>query len=159
MVNLRKRYYSIMKNIKQIFQYISYFQYPCMLVGLYFCVHPIVTGDLGGMWVDYNKALVFVGIGMSFSTLQDTEKVQNSFSKKIYQNPAKAKLFLIMIGLQIIFFISFGLFGFLFSTVSIVKDVSFGSITLGIGMMGILKGASEMAAHQQKLLANNSSSS
>lgn len=139
-----------MKNIKQTLQIISYLQYPCMLFGLYCCLRPLLTNNFDALWSEYNKALVFLGVGMSFSTLQDTERVQNSFSKKIYRDPVKAKIFLMVIAGQIAFFIGFGIFGLFFSTITAIQEVSLGSITLGIGMMGILKSASEMAAYQQK---------
>jgi hypothetical protein len=145
-----------MKNIKQTLQVISYLQYPSMLLGLYFCLQPLITNNLDLIWGEYNKALVFLGVGLSFSTLQDTEKVQNTFSKKIYQDPLRAKMFLLLIAIQIVFFIGFGVFGLFFSTISAIKDVSLGSITIGIGMMGILKGASEMAAYQQKMMIEDS---
>ena len=56
-----------------------------------------------------------MGLGISFSTLQDTTKTQNKISKIVYQNPKYAKIFIIYVILLTLFFLSFGLFGFLFS--------------------------------------------
>jgi len=96
-----------------------------------------------------------MGLGISMSTLQDTTTTQNSFSKKIYQNPKSARRFLILIFLQVVFFTVLGLYGLFLSDQSPMKDLSLGLISIGIGMVGMLKAAGEMAAYQQ---AENSSS-
>jgi uncharacterized membrane protein len=137
-----------MQDTKKLFHYISYLQYPLMLVGLVFCVIPFF-GDINSIWVEYNKALVFMGLGISMSTLQDTTTTQNALSKRIYQNPKQARLFLIMIFLQMLFFTALGLYGLFLSDHSPMKDLSLGLISIGIGMVGILKAAGEMAAYQQ----------
>jgi len=119
-----------------------------MLVGLFFCCKPLLD-DISLFWVDINKAMVFMGLGISMSTLQDTTKTQNDFSKRIYQNPKKARLFLLVILLQVIFFTVAGLIGLFLSDQSPIKDVSLGLISIGIGMIGMLKAIGEMASHQQ----------
>jgi hypothetical protein len=35
---------------------------------------------------DFNIGLVFMGLGITFSTLQDTKKTQNKLSEKIWKN-------------------------------------------------------------------------
>lgn len=144
----------LMKDTKKLFHYISYSQYPLMLAGLFFCFMPFF-GDIGSLWVEYNKALVFMGLGISMSTLQDTTTTQNALSKRIYQNPKSARWFLILIFLQVLFFTVLGLYGLFLSDQSPMKDLSLGLISIGIGMVGMLKAAGEMAAYQQ---AENSSS-
>lgn len=137
-----------MKDTKKLFHWISYLQYPLMLVGLFFCFKPIF-GDINSLWIEYNKALVFMGLGISMSTLQDTTTTQNTFSKRIYQNPRHARLFLIIIFLQVVFFTVSGLYGLFLSDQSPMKDLSLGLISIGIGMIGMLKAAGEMAVYQQ----------
>ena len=91
-----------MKNAKQIFHITSYAQYPLMLIGLYFCCRPLILNDIESLWTEYNKALIFYGLGISFATLQDTSKVQNEFSgisserlfKTSFSSPAEATRFL-----------------------------------------------------------------
>ena len=64
-------------NFKATFHYISYLQYPLMLIGLYFVFNPYLSGveklrenpDL--IFQNLNNALIFMGLGISFSSLQD----------------------------------------------------------------------------------------
>jgi hypothetical protein len=98
-----------------------------------------------------NKALVFLGLGISFSTLQDTKKVQNDFSKRIYQNPRATKIFVLIMAGMVLFFCLAGLTGFFMSEKNAFSELSFGLISVGIGMIGMLKAAVEMAEYQQNL--------
>jgi len=93
-----------------------------------------------------------MGLGISFSTLQDTTKTQNKISKIVYQNPKYAKIFIIYVMLLTLFFLLFGLYGFLFTDNVNVNEISVGLIVMGIGMLGMLKMVIEMAAYhsQQK---------
>lgn len=138
-----------MKNAKQIFHYISYLQYPIMLVALYYSFLPL-TNNLATMWADYNKALMFMGIAISFSTLQDTQKTQNQLSKRVYENPKYATIFLWVIFGQVLIFTLFGVFGFFISENAAIKEVAFGSILFGMGLIGMLKSAVEMAENHRK---------
>lgn len=138
-----------MKNAKQIFHYISYLQYPIMLAALYFSFRPLLT-NLATIWVDYNKALMLMGIAISFSTLQDTQKTQNQLSKRVFENPKYANIFLVVICVQILVFTSFGIFGFFVSENAAIKEVAFGLILLGMGLVGLLKSAVEMAENHRK---------
>jgi hypothetical protein len=137
-----------MKDTRKLFHFLSYLQYPLMLVGLFFCYKPFIS-DINSLWVEFNRAMVFMGLGISMSTLQDTTKTQNTFSKRIYQTPRYARLFLIMIFLQVVFFSGAGLIGLFLADQSPMKDLSLGLISIGIGMIGMLKAAGEMAVYQQ----------
>jgi hypothetical protein len=139
-----------MKNAKQTFHLISYLQYPLLLMGLYFAYRPLLLSDFDSLWVGINKGLVFVGLGISFSTLQDTQKVQNNFSRKIFENPKKSRIFLMVLLIQIVLFMGFGLFGLFFAESKPIQEVSFGVIALAIGMIGQLKAAIEMAENHKK---------
>lgn len=132
-----------MFNPRNIFQKISYLQYPILLIGIFYIFKPIIYG-FENMWEDYNYALIFYGLGISFSTLQDTTKTQNKFSRKIWENPKKGKAALVSIGLMALFFLVMGLSGIYFSESEILKQLSFGLIVLGIGVIGLLKTAVEM---------------
>ncbi len=138
-----------MKKATQLFHYISYLQYPLMLIGIYYCYKPLIT-EGASIWADYNKALVFIGLSISFATLQDTTKTQNKISKKVWENPKYARPFLIYIALLILFVISFGMYGLFASSNPKVQELSFGTIVFGIGMIGLLKSAMEMAENHQK---------
>ena len=137
-----------MGNVKQIFQAISYLQYPLMLAGLGWMVYPYFAG-CDTFWTSLNNALVFMGLGISFSTLQDTTKTQNNFSKKIWEDPRKGMLALMVIAGTTLVFLTVGMFGFFLSEGGILKEVSFGTLMLGLGYVGLLKSAIEMHDHHR----------
>jgi hypothetical protein len=137
-----------MGKVKQIFQVISYLQYPLMLVGLGWMVYPYFAG-FDTFWTSLNNALVFMGLGISFSTLQDTTKTQNNFSRKIWEDPRKGMLALIVISGTTLVFLAVGMFGFFLAEGGILKEVSFGTLMLGLGYVGLLKAAIEMHDHHR----------
>ncbi len=143
-------------NPKKFFHTISYLQYPLMLVALYFVIQPYLGGidsafdDFGKVLQGINKTFIFMGLGISFSTLQDTTKTQNEFSRKVWEDPKKSRRFLIMLSISILIILSFGVFAYFSSSDSAIKEVSFGAIVLGIGMVGMLKSAIEMADYHGK---------
>jgi len=135
---------------KTFFHYVSYLQYPFMLIGLYFAFKPYLQGfeylqenpDL--IVKSLNSLFIFMGFGVSFSSLQDTTKTQNEFSKKIWKNPKKGKIMIALISLMILLFLTIGLIGYYLTKVGILKELSIGIIVLGIGLLGLLKAAIEM---------------
>ena len=137
-----------MGKVKQIFQAISYLQYPLMLAGLGWMVYPYFAG-FDTFWTSLNNALVFMGLGISFSTLQDTTKTQNNFSKKIWEDPRKGMLALMVISGTTLVFLALGMFGYFLSEGGILKEVSFGTLMLGLGYVGLLKSAIEMHDHHR----------
>lgn len=88
--------------------------------------------------------LIFGGLGISLSTLQDTTKTQNKLSLQVWQNPKKGKLMLTLIGIMALFLILIGLFGMYSSTSEIIQQLAIGTIVTGIGLIGLLKVAMEM---------------
>ena len=84
------------------------------------------------------------------STLQDTSKTQNSFSKKVWESPGKGKFFIGMFSVAILIFLGAGLYFYLKETESIMKEVSIGLIVLGIGSISMLKSMIEMREHHRK---------
>lgn len=137
-------------NFKTIFHYISYVQYPLMITGLYFAFSPYLLGvehlkenpDI--LFKNLNLVLIFMGLGTSFSSLQDTTKTQNKFSKKIWQSPIKGKITILILGGTILFLLVLGLVGYFNSTTTILKEIAVGIIVLSLGMFGFLKAAIEM---------------
>jgi uncharacterized membrane protein len=130
---------------KDFFNKISYLQYPLVFVALSFYgffLVSLVKNEIE--WSLLNNMLVFMGLAISFSTLQDTTKTQNKFSQKIWESPAKGKMFLILLSFSIVIFLVLGLIGFLKSTENVHKEISFGLIVLGIGLVGLLNAAMQM---------------
>ena len=103
---------------RQFFQVISYLQYPLMLFALYFAFNPIIIGldlvkeDPNIYFENMNRMLIFMGLGVSFSALQDTTKTQNKLSRKIYEDPVKGKILILAIIVMIGIFLVLGLIGF-----------------------------------------------
>lgn len=137
-------------NFKLFFHYISYLQYPLMLVALYFTVSPYLSGIVNIkenpnlIFEKLNNSLLFFGLGISFSSLQDTSKTQNKFSKKIWENPKKGRFVIITLCLSILIYLIMGIIGFFSTKEGILKDLSVGLIVLALGMFGLLKAAVEM---------------
>ena len=132
-----------MIDARNTFHKISYLQYPFMLVGLYYAFKPYVVG-FDTIWENANYGMIFLGLGISFSTLQDTTKTQNKASRKIWESPKKGKLAIVIMAIMAAFLIFVGLFGIYISTSEILKQLAFGVIVLGIGQVGMLKVAIEM---------------
>ena len=127
-----------MNNYKKIFHYISYFQFPFYLLGLYYAYEPIVF-DIKEVMVSVNKSMLFMGLGIGFSTLQDTTRKQNKLSKLILKKPRYSKIYIIYMIVLIVTFLSFGLFGLLISDNPKINELSSGVIAMGIGVIGLLK--------------------
>jgi FlaA1/EpsC-like NDP-sugar epimerase len=138
-----------MKKIKNVFQYLSYLQYPLGILMLFYAYKPLIFG-METFWSDVNTMLVLMGLAVSFSTLQDTTKVQNKISQKIWENPKYANAFLIYLAIMTFLILSFGAFGYFISDNENIQTVALGAFVLGIGLIGMLKMAIEMAEYQQQ---------
>lgn len=140
---------------KDFFHKISYLQYPFMLVALIFVFIPyydiFILKDKSRIFENFNIALIFMGIAVSFTSLQDTTKTQNKFSKKIWESRKKGKYFLIYIASFITTLLIIGLYGyFTNSEKSPLKELSLGVVIFAIGLIGSLKSAIEMAEYHRK---------
>jgi hypothetical protein len=134
--------------VTQWFQVVSYLQYPLMLVALGYILVPYFKG-FDAFWPSVNQALIFAGLGISFSTLQDTSKTQNEMSRKIWQDPKKGKRMLLVMSLTALVLLGTGLYGLMIARDGIVKEVAFGTLMLGISYIGLLKAAIEMHEHHR----------
>ncbi|MEO6820617.1 MAG: hypothetical protein ABI266_05255 [Ginsengibacter sp.] len=114
-----------------------------MLIGLFYSLKPYFVG-FDTIWTNYNYAFIFIGLSISFSTLQDTTKTQNKFSRKIWENPKKGKVVLISMSCTALFLVLIGLYGIYASKSEVLEQLSFGIIVLGIGIVGMLKAAIEI---------------
>ncbi|MFY0673311.1 MAG: hypothetical protein JXQ87_07895 [Bacteroidia bacterium] len=131
-------------NYKTFFHYLSYLQYPFLIIALYFYFLFIFSFKSGVEWAQLNNMLVIMGLSISFSTLQDTNKVQNKLSKKVWENPKKGKAFILILSVSIFTTIVSGLIFFFNATDGALKEISIGLIVFSIGMIGLLKTAIEM---------------
>ena len=134
----------------------SYIQYPLLLIGLFLIAKPFFKGfeflssNSEYLFQSYNNALIFLGLALSFASLQDASKTSLKYEKKIWRNPKKAKIiFIITLFTLFVFFIG-GMLGFIVKE-SVIKEFSYGSIILAIGLLGYLKLQTEIfEQHQSK---------
>ncbi|QQS32091.1 MAG: hypothetical protein IPM50_10445 [Acidobacteriota bacterium] len=132
-----------MIDTRALFHKISYLQYPLFAVAVFYAFKPYIVG-FDTVWANLNNVLVFGGLGISLSTLQDTTTTQNEFSRRIWQSPTKGKIALILIAAMAFLFVFIGFFGIYVSHSPILKELSLGTIVVGIGVIGLLKAAIEM---------------
>jgi hypothetical protein len=132
-----------MMSPRQFFHYVSYLQYPVMLVAVVFAFRPYIVG-FDTIWVNYNNMLIAAALGISLSTLQDTTRTQNELSRKIWEHPRKGRIAIIVISAMTLMSIVFGLIGLYVSPNDALHQMSLGMLALGIGLVGLLKGAIEM---------------
>ncbi len=131
-------------SFRKIFHTISYLQYPLMLVAIFYAFRPYTNG-FSSIWTDFNLVLIYAGLGITLSTLQDTSKVQNTLSKKVWANKKLSKFFLIFLTFFTFTIIGLGLYGMLSAHQGPFKNMSIGTLIFGIGMIGFLKIGIEMA--------------
>lgn len=136
------------KNPRDLFQAVSYLQYPFMLLALAYCFKPFLTG-LAGMLEDYNRALLYAGIGIGLSSLQDPTRMQNEVSRRVWQDPRKGRAMLWFIGGMSFAAIVAGLVGVNVASTRAISEVSMGMLSLGLGLLGMLRTAIDMFEHHR----------
>jgi hypothetical protein len=141
-----------MRDFTIYFHRASYLQYPLMLLAVGYCYKPLISG-FETMWADYNYALIFMGLSLSFSTLQDTTKTQNKMSKRVFENAVWAKRFLFYLLVLVIVFLATGLYGLFATESEIINSLSYGLLSVGVGLIGLLKAAGEMAHYHSKSIS------
>ena len=135
-------------NPRDVFQAISYLQYPLMLVALGYTIKPYVTG-FDGIWEDLNYGLLYAGIGIGLSSLQDPTRTQNEISRKVWQDPRKGRAMLWAMAVPTLLMLVVGLAGSYRPENDIIQQVSMGLFSMGLGMIGLLKTAIEMFEHHR----------
>ena len=114
-------------------------------MALYFAFRPyFMTIEMDSIFKELNNVLIFMGLGISFATLQDTTKTQNKMSKKIWEHPRNGKILILIMSLTTLFLMIIGLLSYFNSTNIKLKELSIGIIILAIGLIGMLKSAIEM---------------
>ena len=135
---------------KQFFQAVSYLQYPLMVVALFFASKPYFNGleaikeDPSVYFENVNIMLIFMGLGLSFSSLQDTTRVQSKLTRKVYEDPKKGRIFIFSIILMIGFLLVSGLLAYFSTDDKAINELATGLIILSLGMLGFLKAGVEM---------------
>lgn len=152
---------------RDIFQWLSYLQYPALLVALGYGAKSgwtLATGGSGAwamVYDDWNYVLLYAGIGIGLSSLQDPTKTQNEVSKRVWQDPRKGRWLLLLISFYTLASMVAGLVGAYLADTTVVNQLSLGLVAFGLGMVGLLKTAIEMREHHRvdKQVASSSEGS
>jgi O-antigen/teichoic acid export membrane protein len=127
-----------------------------MIFVIYFAVKPYLSGfddngdKLSLVLESINNMMIFMGLGINFATLQDASKTSIKYEKKIWENPKKGRWFILMIILVTFLTLAFGVFGYFIAENENIKEVSFGALVLGIGLVGFLKTAIDVFENHRK---------
>jgi len=135
-------------NARQVFQWLSYLQYPALLVAFGYAARPLFNG-MDGMLDAYNSALLYAGVGVGMSSLQDTRKTQNTMSRKVWEDPRKGGVMLWVLAIQALLPIVLGLLGAALASSTALAQLALGLVAFGLGMIGLLKTAIEMREHHR----------
>lgn len=136
-------------HVRQVFQWLSYLQYPAMLVALCYAASPFFKGQ-GGLLEALNNALLYAGVGIGMSSLQDPTRTQNEVSRKVWEDPRKGYWMLWLLTVQALLPIMLGLAGTVLASSAALSQLSLGLVAFGLGMIGLLKTAIEMREHHRR---------
>jgi len=126
-----------MKNYKNLFHYISFLQYPFLLIGLYYSYKHTFYENTQ-IWADINYSLLFIGIGISFASFADLSR-KSKIEKKLMKNKKFVKAFLIYLIILILIIIGVGVYSLFFTNIKPLQELAVGIIVFGIGVIGLLK--------------------
>ena len=130
------------------FQMLSYLQYPAMVATAVYAARPLFNG-MADAFDDWNYALLYAGVGVGLSSLQDPTRTQNKISQKVWQDPRKGRLMLWLLSVEALLPIVTGLVGAYLATSTVLNQLSLGLVAFGLGMVGLLKTALEMFEHHR----------
>lgn len=91
-----------------------------------------------------------MGLGVSMSTLQDTTTTQNKVSKRVWEDPKKGKVALLIMSLTALMFIASAFMAMFLFKGSVLEQLSFGLLALGIAYVGLLRAAIEMFENHRR---------
>jgi F0F1-type ATP synthase assembly protein I len=131
------------RNPRKLFHAASYLQYPFMAVACFYVIRPYFNG-FDSIFEDFNFALLYAGVAIGFSSLQDPTTTQNEMSRRIWEDPRKGSRAIAMIAAVVVLAIAGGLAGLYVAAGSPWSQVAMGLVGLGLGMFGLLKTAIEM---------------
>ena len=140
---------------RSLFQRVSYLQYPAMLVAVAYAVKSGLSAasakatGWAPVFDDLNYVLLYAGIGIGLSSLQDSTKTQNGVSLRIWRNPRKGRWMLMLLSAYAFSAMALGLLGAYMADSTAASQLSMGLVAFGLGMVGLLKTAIEMREHHR----------
>lgn len=137
-----------MERTFKLFHYASFLQYPNLAMAIYYCYRPLFTG-FESMVSDYNNGLLFLGIGLSFTSLADLSK-RTKIGDLVFGKKKRAMRWLIYVCVLVITIFGIGILLHFFSPKEDLKQLSTGVFVLGIGVLGLLRMNLEIIKNYQK---------
>ncbi len=131
-----------MDRIYKSFYYISYLQFPFLVLGVFFTFRPNIVAD-ADVLQDVNLSLIFMGIALSFNSLAGIDNL-DKFSKTIFAKPKAAKIWIIYLLLITAFLLIVGIYLLVIAQTGELRELATGITVLGIGAMGLLKKSIEI---------------
>lgn len=141
--------------VRDVFQWLSYLQYPAMLVALGYVfksgllMATVKQTGISPIYDLWNYALLYGGVGIGLSSLQDPTKTQNKISLRVWRDPRKGRWMLMLLAAYAFGVMALGLLGAYRAETSIVSQLSLGLVAFGLGMVGLLRTAIEMREHHR----------
>ncbi|ALJ27244.1 MULTISPECIES: hypothetical protein [Stenotrophomonas] len=135
--------------VRQLFQWLSYLQYPALLVAFGYAALPLFRG-MDGLLDALNNALLYAGVGIGMSSLQDPTRTQNRISRRVWEDPRKGGWMLWLLTAEALLPIVLGLVGAALADTAALSQLSLGLVAFGMGMIGLLKTAIEMREHHRR---------
>jgi hypothetical protein len=142
-------------SVRDVFQWGSYLQYPALLAALGYMVKSVwsiaavSTAHWSPVYDDWNYALLYAGVGIGLSSLQDPTRTQNEMSRRVWQDPRKGRWMLALLAFYALGTMAGGLAGAYLADSTVVNQLSLGLVAFGLGMVGLLKTAIEMREHHR----------
>lgn len=142
-------------SVRDVFQWASYLQYPALLVALAYMVSSVravatvATTGWSPVYDAANYVLLYAGIGIGLSSLQDPTRTQNAMSRRVWQDPRKGRWLLALLAFYAFGAMAGGLAGAYLADFTVVNQLSLGLVAFGLGMVGLLKTAIEMREHHR----------
>jgi len=138
-----------------VFQWVSYLQYPALLAAFgyalsaAFAAASIRAAGWGPVYDDWNYVLLYAGVGVGLSSLQDPMRTQNTMSRRVWEDPRKGRWMLTLLSFYGFGALIVGLVGAYMAESTPVSQLSLGLMAFGLGLMGLLKTAIEMREHHR----------
>lgn len=143
------------RSVRDFFQALSYLQYPALAVALVYAVlaglalGKAAQAGMAPVFDLMNYVLLYAGVGIGLSSLQDPTKTQNEMSRKVWQDPRKGRWMLALLAFYALGAMAVGLLGAYRAQTTVMNQLSLGLVALGLGMVGLLKTAIEMREHHR----------
>jgi hypothetical protein len=141
---------------RDVFQWLSYLQYPALLVALGYAAKSgwslsrVGASGWAPVYDGLNYVLLYAGVGIGLSSLQDPTRTQNAMSRRVWQDPRKGRWMLLLLTFYTLTAMVGGLVGAYLADTTAMNQVSLGLVAFGLGMVGLLKTAIEMREHHRQ---------